>query len=244
LRGAGGDILDTKKKESIVLTFDEAVEAVCADLRQYVPQIFLLCSIIRLGSRGQIAVKRDKEGAWVGLPGNPNMQWMDGPGLVEYTCAFLKDLEPDPELLSSLCNRVFQNHSSPETDPDTGMSHIRIETRMEDFSCRQCGTCCRSLEYHRDVTEEDVALWRKLGRTDILKHVGVFKREGRETGYRIWVKPGTLELEENCPFLQKVPHRNVWECQIQDVKPGICRQYPATRKHAMMTGCKGFENPD
>ena len=30
-------------------------------------------------------------------------------------------------------------------------------------------------------------------------------------------------------------------CTIQDVKPGICRQYPSSRKHAVMTGCPGFQ---
>jgi Fe-S-cluster containining protein len=118
---------------------------------------------------------------------------------------------------------------------------VRIETGMEDFSCRQCGGCCTSLDYHHELTEEDVAQWERLGRTDILKWVRRIEGEGRHKAYRIWTVPGTTRLADVCPFLKKIPSENRWECLIHDVKPAICRQYPLTRKHGIMTGCPGFD---
>ena len=83
--------------------------------------------------------------------------------------------------------------------------------------------------------------WEQTGRSDVLEWVGAFKKDGRETVYRIWMKPGTRTFAETCPFLQKIPHENKWICRIHDVKPRICREYPVSRKHAIMTGCPGFE---
>ena len=97
------------------------------------------------------------------------------------------------------------------------------------------------LDYHNDVTAGDVARWQQADRTDIMDWVGVFRKNGQNTIYRIWMKPGTREFAETCPFLQKKPHKNQWFCQIHDAKPQICRQYPVSKKHALMTGCPGFE---
>jgi Fe-S-cluster containining protein len=54
------------------------------------------------------------------------------------------------------------------------------------------------------------------------------------------MKPGTREFAEACPFLQQKPAENRWICRIHNVKPQICRNYPVSRKHAVMTGCSGF----
>jgi Fe-S-cluster containining protein len=230
-------------KESIFLTCERAVEAVCFDFRQYDPQIRVFCRVLRLISGGNIVAKRDREknGAWISAPGLLNMRWMDGPEMVEYLCEALTTADLNPELLSSICARVFHERAYPEVDPETGGEGIRIETGMEDFVCRQCGQCCRSLDYHREVTAEDVVHWRESGRTDILEWVGVYEQEGKETAYRIWTIPGTAQPAENCPFLEAISPENRWVCRIHDAKPGICRQYPSSRKHAVMTGCPGFE---
>lgn len=230
------------KNETLFLTRKEALEAIRRDFRQYDPQIMLFCQIIRLISGGNIVAKREgqKNGAWVSLPGRGNMRWMNGAEMVEYLCDSLEsDLRVS--LLASICARVFQTRARVEADPATGQEGLSIETGMEDFSCRQCGHCCRTLDYHREVIEEDVALWQELGRSDILQWVGVFTGERNKKSYRIWTTPGTTALAEGCPFLKNISSENRSVCLIQDVKPGICRQYPSSRKHAVMTGCPGFK---
>ena len=87
----------------------------------------------------------------------------------------------------------------------------------------------------------DVQRWREQGRTDILKWAGTAADPSGQTVYRMWVSPGTCRVAEKCPFLIRVPHENRWKCGIQDTKPQICRSYPMSRKHALMTGCPGFE---
>lgn len=231
------------RRDSICLSFEQALDAVCVDFRRYDPQIVLLCQIISLVSSGSVVVKREgeKNGAWITMQGRPNMKWMEGPELVDYACAAVKGVGPDSELVPSICARVFHTRALAERDSKTGQMGVRIETGMEDFSCRQCGRCCTALDYHNELTEEDVALWKKLGRTDILQWVRTVDQEGQKRGYRIWTVPGTTHLADTCPFLKKIPSENRWECVIHDVKPAICRQYPLSKKHGLMTGCPGFD---
>lgn len=160
--------------------------------------------------------------------------------MVEYLCREIKETDLDPQLLASICARVFHSRAWEDRDPQTGRKGVQIETGMEAFSCRQCGQCCMSLDYHNELTSKDVARWEKLGRTDILKWVRVVEGEGGTTEYRIWTIPGTTRLAEVCPFLKEIPSQNRWGCLIHDVKPDICREYPLSRKHAMMTGCVAF----
>ena len=230
------------KKESLFLTRKEALEAICCDFRQYEPQIMLFCQIIRLIYGGSIVAKREgqKNGAWISLPGRRNMRWMDGPEMVEYLCESLESDLSVP-LLASICARVFHTLTYENVDSATGQEGIHIETGMEDFVCRQCGQCCSILDYHREVTEEDVTRWQELGRSDILRWVSVFEGEDNKKSYTIWTTPGSTELAEGCPFLKRISSENRSVCLIQDVKPGICRQYPSSRKHAVMTGCPGFK---
>jgi len=232
-----------ERMDPFFLTLEEAIEAVCIDFRRYEPQIGLLCQTIERVSNGDAVVKREgwQNGAWVRMPGEKNLKWMAGPELVTAACTLAERVSRDPQWVASICARVFHERAWEDTDPKTGAKGVRIETGMETFSCRQCGRCCTSLDYHDELTEEDVADWRRLGRTDILQWVRTLDREGDEKAYKIWTIPGTTRLADTCPFLKKIPSENRWECTIHDVKPRICRQYPLTRKHGLMTGCRGFE---
>lgn len=229
-------------KESIFLTFDEAVRAICIDFRQYPPQTMLFAGILPLISDNKNHLKREpgKNGAWINRPGQHNMHWLDGPKLTAYLCDAISNTHWDDRLLADVCSRVFQTRALPTIHPDTGNKGVLIETNMENFSCRQCGNCCRSLDYHNELTETDISRWKTLGRHDILNWVEVINHNGADEQYRIWVSPKTHRLTETCPFLKKEPTSNRWQCLIHDVKPGICRQYPISRKHALMTGCLGF----
>jgi len=233
-------------KQSIFLTTEQAVDAICCDFRQYDPQILLFCGIIRLLFNGDIVVRRDiqKNGTWISRGKDENMRWMDGAKLAEYLCESLIAMNLNPELLTAICARVFQTRVFPVVDPKTGGCGVRIETGMESYVCRQCGRCCMSLDYHDTVTLQDVEKWQALGRADILERVGVYPRPGRKTAYRIWMIPGKNQPAETCPFLEKIPAENRWICRIHDVKPTICRQYPVSRKHAVMTGCPGFDESE
>ena len=232
------------EKESIFLTIDQTLNAICRDFQQYEPQVILFAEILRLIGDDHRAFKREPgdAGIWVRTPDSSHMRRLEGGPLVQYLCSTVKSLKHrgDAELLATLASRVFQERCHPARHPGSGEPGLAIETGMERFACRQCGQCCRDLDYHAEVTDEDVARWRALGRDDILDWVGVTGRpDGGET-YQIWVTPGANRFAAPCPFLRKVPTSNRWVCRIHDVKPRICRNYPVSRKHARMTGCPGF----
>jgi len=231
------------EKDSVFLTIDQAIAAIRLDFRQYEPQVLLFNEIIVVLSKGDITTRREmgKTGIWIGMPGEKRMRWLEGTALIDTLCDILSRSKPDPKVLSAVCARVFQTRAFPAADPTTDQPGIRILTGMEDFACRQCGKCCRMLDYHNEITAHDVAQWEQMGRRDVLDWVGRFRNSDQETVYRIWIKPGTRKIAETCPFLEKIPHENHWMCRIHDVKPRICREYPVSRKHAIMTGCPGFD---
>lgn len=83
--------------------------------------------------------------------------------------------------------------------------------------CLCCGRCCESFGGHLNASKADLARWRRLGRTDLLRRVSAI-------GW-IWLNPETGSLEPSCPFLERVgPDRAI--CSINDVKPDVCRDYP------------------
>ena len=112
----------------------------------------------------------------------------------------------------------------------------------EGFKCKQCGNCCLNLEAsHTTAYEEDVQLWRKEERKDILDWIDPISLGNGIFIYDIWISPRTGEDVNRCPWLRKLPNKNKYICRIHDVKPKRCRDYPKSRKHAEKTGCKGFE---
>ena len=231
-------------RDTIFLTQQQAQEAVCIDFLRYEPQVMLFSEVLRVVSHGNAVIKQDaeKEGRWVAFKPGSKMVWMDGHALGEYVCRLLREKDLDLDDMVSVCARVFQARAYPGTDPESKRKGIYIETGMEGFSCRQCGDCCKFLDYHDALTPADVKVWERIDRQDILARVGVSRVPGEETKYRIWVEPGSNNLAEQCPFLKHLPAENRWICQIHDVKPRICREYPVSRKHGLMTGCPGFSN--
>ena len=228
--------------DTIFLDADQAVAAVCRDLRQYEPQTVLMCEILRVLNRPE-AVKRDADGChtWVGPAVHGRLQRLTPPELVDHVCTRLAAARLPVETLASICRRVFRAGVHPVKPSDGTAVGVAIETAMTHFSCRQCGQCCRELNYHHSVTAADVSRWRSLGREDILAWVGRFRRRDGGEAYQIWVIPESNRFAETCPFLKRGTSSHRWVCGIHDVKPTICRQYPVTRKHAIMTGCRGFD---
>ena len=155
----------------------------------------------------------------------------------------LEQTRPPLEVLAAVCRRVFRTVAQPGESDRSGEPGIWLFTGMEDFSCRQCGHCCRNLDYYDQLTEADYNRWQALGRTDILKKVRRVKLANNTFAYRMWERTGTGKTVSPCPWLHKIPTQNRWECRIHDVRPEICRQYPGSRKHAEMTGCPGVQTP-
>jgi len=233
------------EKQTILLGFKEACQAICRDLRQYEPQAMLLKAISQRLCGDAILCRPGDDGIWARVPGRHKMRRLEGSDLVEFVCRRVSKADLSPSVLAAVCSMVFQTRAHPVLDQQGGERAIRIETGLDRFACHRCGHCCRALVFNDGVDDEDVARWKARGRDDILKWVGSAQDESGRPTYRIWVSPGTHVFAATCPFLitDKGPESKgeQWLCSIHETKPRICRQYPVTRNHALMTGCPGFD---
>jgi Fe-S-cluster containining protein len=229
-----------EEKDRIFLTRERAIVAIQNDFRQYAPQarLFRDISPLILGDRAVVMEDPRRGGFWFSTTGG-RMRRKNAAELGEILCRELETAPPALDILVRICIRVFKAPARTGRQRSGGTEGLWLDTGMEEFSCRQCGRCCRALDYHSQLTEADCRRWRRLGRDDILSWVRI-RKDGPNVSYRIWTVPGTPYLADVCPWLRKVPGREAWHCEIHDVKPEICRQYPASRKHAKMTGCTGF----
>lgn len=230
------------KDVPVFLTPAQAVQAVCKDFQQYAPQLMLFSEILPIITDNQYHLKREphRNGAWINTGAHGRMRWIEGPDLVEHMCDAMASATLTIDKLATICARVFQSRVTTGTSKGSDQVGLYIETGMAGFQCRQCGRCCRTLDYHNEITPEDVQRWRDLGRKEILDWVGVNKVKGQPT-YRIWIHPASGKLASPCPFLKVHSSSNRVSCRIHESKPAICRSYPMSRKHGLMTGCPGFK---
>lgn len=231
-----------QEKDSIFLDREELLAAVRDDFRQYGPQPPLFLELCRLVFGPGAAVARDRHGEeiWLEVPGRIRRRRVDPATLGTMLCEELERAAPPIETLAAVASRVFRAPARPETNPKTGVEGVRLETGMEDFSCRRCGDCCQRLGHRIECVPEDVARWEALGRTDILEWVKAHRGKDGSVSYSVWIHPGTSRYAERCPWLEKRPDSRGQRCRIHDVKPAVCREYPGSRKHAVLTGCTGF----
>ncbi len=232
-----------QSKDTVFLTRKEAIDAVRLDLKNYPPQPILLRRLAHLVFGDDRIVSEDSRqgGLWVRPAGKRKAVLLHCEALPESILAELGSQSIPLKTLVAVCGCVFQEKARPKTGEGGEAGGVILETGVENFKCRQCGRCCRVLDYHRELTMEDYRLWQELGRKDILKRVKVIRRKAEIVGFRIWMDPATKEILPTCPWLKKDSEHNRYFCLIHDVRPRICRQYPGTRKHARMTGCQGFE---
>ena len=136
----------------------------------------------------------------------------------------------------------FQNVSAPKCRNLQRTNNWRAQLPPKGFKCKQCGHCCLNLldAFCTTADPEDIELWEKEGRDDILAWVVNVSTDDFPV-YDLWISPTTGEEVERCPWLRKLPNKNKYICRIHDVKPKHCKEYPRSRKHAKETGCKGFE---
>jgi len=223
------------------MTRAEVLAAIRADFDQYGPQTTLFLALFPLvfGGRAVISgTSRDKR-LWISKRGG-KMVAISPCDLGLRICRELERTQPPLDVLAAVGRRVFRTVVQPGECDRSKQPGLWLYTGMEGFSCRQCGHCCRNLDYYDQLTEADCRRWQALGRTDILEKVRRIKQRDGSFVYRMWQRPGCAETGSACPWLYKIPSQNRWECQIHEVRPDICRQYPGSVKHAEMTGCPGF----
>jgi Fe-S-cluster containining protein len=113
----------------------------------------------------------------------------------------------------------------------------------QGFVCKRCGHCCLNLDgYATTCSEEDFGRWVATGRADILAWVSTVELPGGARIREIWIDPERFDHALRCPWLRRLTGENRYECRIEDVKPGVCRDYPYTAAHALRTGCRGFNH--
>jgi len=142
-----------------------------------------------------------------------------------------------PEDIAIIYTKVFWVHSYAGMDTEGGEQGIWVETEMEKFRCKQCGHCCLNLSdaYCNSVPDEDVNRWKLEHRYDILKFV-----DQSSFFNDIWIDQETGEELGRCPWLKRLVN-NKFMCRIHHTKPAHCRNYPHSKRHALTTGCKGFD---
>lgn len=121
---------------------------------------------------------------------------------------------------------------------------------LAGFTCRQCGKCCTLRGAYRNyATEEDYQRWLLEGRDDILRYVAIndcgLSRGGRERRLlNVWVRPGTEDYVDACPWLRHVPEQDIHHCAIHTTKPQHCRDFPSDREFAERIGCPACSDHD
>lgn len=101
--------------------------------------------------------------------------------------------------------------------------------------CNQCGKCC--IKYGNgglSATKQDIEDWE-------LYHPEVFSfvSEGQ-----IWMDPETETKLDYCPWLSQSPDGKKYTCDIYDIRPEDCRQYPVLLSDMITDACEMLEEKD
>ena len=237
-----------EKNNWIFLTREEVLDAIAIDFQQYGPQplIFREIAPLILNSRYRIIQQGKDTSIWIQHGRDYPLQKIDDKDLGFYFSHILETTKYPLKIIARICAVVFQTRACPGMSQEKDRDGIWIENHMNGFTCCRCGQCCRSLGYSNDCTKEDYLRWQALGRRDIMERVKIVHKSGKDIQYRIWLDKDTGVIARTCPWLKSTPQEHCFSCLIQDIKPEVCQQYPFTRKHAVMTGCKGEfqKNPD
>lgn len=232
----------TCEPSRIFLSAKEVIGAIQADIVQYAPQKTLFIALCPLvcGENALAVADAKGDGVWIKTGSRKKLIKMSFKNYGQHLCDVLEKQKYSLDQLSNICRVVFKTSAFIGKNSNGKEKGVWIETGMEDFSCIQCGQCCKTLDYRRECTLADYFRWKDEGREDILEWVGVVKKDGCINSCHIWIEPGTSKYADVCPWLERVKGQSVWNCRIHEVKPTICREYPGTRKHGVLTGCNGF----
>lgn len=230
-----------EKNNWIFLTEIEALDAIAIDFQQYGPQprIFRELAPLILTHGYRIVHQGKDTGIWIQHGPDDPLQRVDDKNLGFYFCHLLETAPCPVDILARICAIVFKTRAVSQNSRQPECQGVWIENHMQNFVCCQCGHCCSELGYENECTKQDYDRWQALGRTDIIERVMIIQEKGQEPRYRIWLDKATGKLARTCPWLEPHPQSHTFNCRIQDVKPAVCQQYPFTKKHAEMTGCRG-----
>jgi Fe-S-cluster containining protein len=229
-------------KKWLFLSVDQAVDAIASDFAQYPPQVSLYSTLwpIVYGNSAYLIPASAGTTMWAKMRAVEQPVQVDLADLGQWIVRHLKQSDIPLESLARICRLVFQTPAVHHMDSGgEERAGVWINPAMDDFACLQCGHCCRTLEYQDGCRVSDYRRWRELGRDDILEWVGTTRKAGKLIACKIWMVPGTNRFADQCPWLQKLNDQNRYACAIYDLRPTICREYPGSRKHARMTGCRG-----
>ncbi len=223
------------------LNRSQAVDAIAADFSQYGPQPGLLLEIAPVILGDDVRTGDVNTDGWVKIRHGSSRAFepVDMESLAFYIIHLLETDRTTVEVLARICSLVFKTAVWP--GEDEGETGVWVEDQMNEFECQRCGSCCRGLQHV--CTPEDLNLWERHGREDILCNISAEKGADGKVKYRIRTVPEAGMPAEDCPFLAPVPGKQIFRCRIQTVKPLVCLEYPLTRKHARLTGCPGFQLP-
>ena len=117
------------------------------------------------------------------------------------------------------------------------------EETVKDHKCLNCGNCCvKSTNQLGGASVGDIAIWITNKRFDILEWVDPVMLSPTEVArFDIWIDPETQDEARMCPWLQKNRGKKTYECIIHDVKPQVCKDFPASKSHAARYGCPVYQ---
>lgn len=119
----------------------------------------------------------------------------------------------------------------------------KIKARVKNFRCKQCGWCCLKDGHELQATKEDLRLWQKKNRKDILARVDIVTvNSNKIVAIDLWFNPKTGKQVSRCPWLQKRRNQKKYICRIYEVRPEACRGYPVNKGQALKDSCRGYES--
>jgi Fe-S-cluster containining protein len=130
--------------------------------------------------------------------------------------------------LQMLIESIVEELEGPGNPKRVGVSDMPIK----GFKCKQCGRCCLNLHdaFSQCATDDDIKMWEKEGRDDILEWVSSIHLGNDHHIHDIWINPATHEDVERCPWLRKLPNQDKYVCRIHEDKPEHCRKFPPVQK--------------
>jgi len=102
-------------------------------------------------------------------------------------------------------------------------------------NCNQCGKCCTKYsDGGLCATQEEIDYWEEE-KPEIARYV----HKGK-----IWIDPDSKKQLTLCPFLEKLPNQNLFQCGIYLDRPDDCKHYPVTINQMRIDDCEMLEPHD
>lgn len=229
------------KKNKKFLSFSSAIEEILNDFKMYNTQYNLFAKVYSFIAGGKATPGEEKcpplgityGGIWYQPDKSKERKFYNLQDFDHLLTQAFSSKNLSGENILKLYKMVMEINAYIGIGPGKNEG-IWVETEMEKFKCIQCGNCCLYLSDSCCTTayEEDMLRWEKEGRWDILDYI---------VAKDLWISPRTGEDVTRCPWLRKLPAKEKYICRIHDTKPTHCKDYPKSKKHALQTGCKGFD---